>query len=313
MSKYLTYIYLTLVIAFALLIFVQIRYGGNQEENANQAQTAEFKTLAQQRAEAEKGFREAEAQMARIKIDPEYEKTIAIPAGEFVMGNQKGHSTEQPERSIYLDQYWIDKYEVTFVQYYAFVNATGHRKPRLAGYLGVPTQDLPRLMNPFSPVVGISWEDAAAYCQWKEKRLPTEAEWEKAAKGTEQRQWPWGNMDQPENANLKGRSDGTVYTAPVGAFIGDKSPYGVFDLAGNVMEWVADWYQEDYYSFMPAKNPSGPEKGEKTAHFREQRVIRGASWNDSIERGQTTIRFKMDPIYRDVTIGFRCVKPSKSL
>ncbi len=308
MSKYLTYSYLAVVIAFALLIFFEIRYGGKQEEAVSQTQSTEFKSLAQQVEETEQEFKKAEAQMSQIKIDPEYEAMALIPEGEFVMGNNHGNSTEQPERKVYLNRYWIDKYEETFVQYYAFVNVTGHRKPRLAGYLGVETKDLPRLMNPFSAVVGVSWEDAVAYCQWKGKRLPTEAEWEKAAKGTNQRKWPWGNEERPEYANLKGDADGARYTAPVGAFRQDKSPYGAFDMAGNVMEWVADWYQEDYYGVMPARNPLGPQKGEQTAHFGEQRVIRGASWNDSLERAQTTVRFKMNPNYRDVTIGFRCAK-----
>jgi len=153
----------------------------------SQTQSTEFKSLAKQLEEAEQQFKNAEGQMSQIKVDPEYEAMVVVPEGEFVMGDNQGNSTEQPERKIYLDRYWIDKYEVTFVQYYTFVKTTGHRKPRLAGYLGVETQDLPRLMNPFSAVVGISWEDAAAYCHWKGKRLPTEAEWEKAARGTDKR------------------------------------------------------------------------------------------------------------------------------
>jgi formylglycine-generating enzyme required for sulfatase activity len=308
MSKYLTYSYLAVVIAFALFIFFEIRYGAGNEDTMNQAPSTEFKSLAKQLEEAEQEFKKAEAQMPQIRIDPEYETMVLVPEGEFVMGNNHGNSTEKPEKKVYLDRYWIDKYEQTFVQYYAFVNATGYRKPRLAGYLGVETKDLPRLMNPFSPVVGVSWGDATAYCQWKGKRLPTEAEWEKAAKGTNQRKWPWGNEEQAEYANLKGDADDARYTAPVGAFRRDKSPYGAFDMAGNVMEWVADWYQEDYYAVMPPRNPVGPEKGVQTAHFSEQRVIRGTSWNDSLERAQTTVRFKMNPNYRDVTIGFRCAK-----
>jgi formylglycine-generating enzyme required for sulfatase activity len=310
MSKYLTTIYLTMVIAFTLFIFFEIRYGGGQEQVAGQAESTEFKSMAQQLEETETEFQKAEAQMPQIKVDPEYETMVPVSEGEFVMGNNEGNSTEKPERKVYLERYWIDKYEQTFVQYFAFVNATGHRKPRLAGYLGVESKDLPRLMNPFSPVVGVSWEDAAAYCRWKGKRLPTEAEWEKAAKGTTQRKWPWGNQEKAEYANLKGEADNARYTAPAGAFRQDKSPYGAFDMAGNVMEWVADWYQEDYYTVMPTRNPVGPEKGVQTAHFDEQRVIRGASWNDSLERAQTTVRFKMNPNYRDVTIGFRCAKPT---
>ncbi len=308
MSKYLTYSYLTVVIVFALFIFFEIRYGGGQEETANQAESAEFKSTAKQLEETEQEFRKAESQMSQIKIDPEYETMVLVPEGEFVMGNNHGSSTEQPERRVYLNRYWIDKYEMTFVQYYAFVNATGHRKPRLAGYLGVETKELPRLMNPFSAVVGVSWEDAVGYCRWKGKRLPTEAEWEKAAKGMDPRKWPWGNEERAEYANLKGDADDARYTAPVGAFRHDKSPFGVFDMAGDVMEWVADWYQEDYYAVMPTRNPLGPERGVQTAHFNAQRVIRGASWNDSLERAKTTVRFKMNPNYRDVTIGFRCAK-----
>ena len=275
--------------------------------------------MAKQLEETKQEFKKAETQMAQIRIDPEYETMVLVPEGEFVMGDEQGNSTEQPERRIYLDRYWIDKYEATFVQYYAFVNTTGHRKPRLAGYLSVETRDLPRLMNPFSAVVGVSWDDAVAYCHWKGKRLPTEAEWEKAARGTDRRKWPWGNEERAEYANLNGDADGSRYTSPVGAFTKDRSPYGAFDMSGNVMEWVADWYQEDYYAVMPARNPQGPEKGVQTAHFSEQRVIRGASWNDSLERARTTVRFKMNPTYqdmstglaigyRDVTIGFRCAK-----
>lgn len=310
MSRYLTYSYLALVIAFALFIFYEIRHGRNPAEVTRQSQPTEFKSLAKEVEEVEEEFKKAEVQMSHIRIDPEYEIMVLVPEGEFVMGSREGHWTEQPEHRVYLDRYWIDKYEATFVQYYAFVNATGHRKPRLAGYLGVSAGELPRLMNPFSPVVGVSWDDAVAYCHWKGKRLPTEAEWEKAAKGTDKRRWPWGNEERADMANLKGDAEGARYTAPVGAFKQDRSPYGVFDMAGNVMERVADWYQEDYYTHAPVKNPLGPERGGQTAHYGEQRVIRGASWNDSLERAQTTVRFKMDPKYRDVTIGFRCAKSS---
>ncbi len=162
---------------------------------------------------------------------------------------------------------------------------------------------IPVLLNPYSPVVGVSWDDADAYCYWKGKRLPTEAEWEKAAKGIDQRKWPWGDEENPNFANLVGAEDGFRYTSPVGSFKQDKSPFGVYDMAGNAMEWVSSWFQEDYYQIMPVLNPKGPAKG-------ENRGIRGGSWNDSILRAKTTIRFKTRPTYRDVTIGFRCAKSS---
>ena len=309
MNRTLKYIYLVFIVVFAFFIFYQIRYGEQPNVLSQAPQDSEFKTLARQREEAEAQFAIIEEMLDQIPIHPELEQMVPVPAGHFLMGNLQGHWTEQPVREIYLDNFLIDQYEVTFAQYYAFVNATGHRKPRLAGYLGVDPTDLPRLMNPFSPVVGVSWEDAAAYCLWKEKRLPTEVEWEKAAKGTRQRKWVWGNEAKPY-ANVKGEADGVRFSSPVGAMKNDRSPYGAMDMTGNVMEWVADWYQEDYYSIMPERNPLGPGRGTETAHYRIQRVIRGGSWNDSLMRAWTSTRFKMDPMYRDVTIGFRCAKSS---
>jgi formylglycine-generating enzyme required for sulfatase activity len=218
------------------------------------------------------------------------------------MGSRSGGYDEQPEKKISLAGYHIDRYEVTFAQFYNFTSETGHRKPRLVGYLGnVETEDLPLFMKPFYPVVGVSWDDAAAYCRWKGKRLPTEAEWEKAARGADQRKWPWGNQEGANYANLIGEEDGFRYTAPVDYFKQDKSPYGVYGMSGNAMEWVSDWYQEDYYRILPVSNPAGPASG-------NLRALRGASWNDSIDHARTTMRFKMIPRYRDVTTGFRCAK-----
>ncbi|MEW6324172.1 MAG: formylglycine-generating enzyme family protein [Nitrospirota bacterium] len=234
-------------------------------------------------------------------VNPAHDAMILIPAGEFLMGNERGQNNERPVRKINLDAYWIDKYEVTMAQFYAFVAATSHREPRLAGYLAVESVELPSFLEADKPVVGVSWLDADAFCRWKGKRLPTEAEWEKAAKGTGQRAWPWGDQPIPTVVNLEGIEDHFPGTAPVDYFSEGQSAYGVYQMAGNAMEWTNDWYDEHYYKVMPAKNPAGPPIG-------DEKVIRGGSWHDSFRYSHTYSRFKMLPEYRDVTIGFRCAR-----
>ncbi len=301
MSRLLKWLYLALVLAIVVILQIGISRTGKVPGADGEAG---YTPLATKIKEAEKGMKTAEAQMAAVRIDPEYDRMVAIPGGPFFMGDANGGAIEQPERTITLSPYHIDAYETTFAHYYAFVAATGHRKPRLAGYLAVDSSGLPFLMNPFNPVVGVSWDDASAYCLWKGKRLPTEAEWERAAKGTGRRVWAWGDEAQPSFANLVGGEDGFKYTAPVGAFRRDRSPDGVYDMTGNAMEWTADWFNERAYAMMPASDPSGPPSG-------RERVIRGASWNDALERGRTVTRFKMRPEYRDVTIGFRCARSDR--
>jgi len=301
MNKYIIGIYLAVVFAILVIIQIGIREKAGppepDEPGADQGYTPLAKKLAKVAEESQK----AEAEVKQAKIDPDLELMVFIPAGEFFMGSNEGSNDAKPVRKVYLDSYSIDKYEVTFAQFYQFIGLTGHRKPRLAGYLSASvTEDIPLFIKASNPVVGVSWDDAVEYCQWKGKRLPTEAEWEKAAKGTDQRKWPWGNEERSEFANLLG-DDGAPYTAPVNQFKMDVSPYGVYDLAGNAMEWVADWYNQDSYRILPVNNPAGVPEG-------ESRIIRGASWNDSIKRAQTWVRFKMYPEYRDVTIGFRCAK-----
>jgi len=309
-------LFLAAVAGVLVMLFMGIYRGGGPEDIFVQSHTTQdkgFKPLAKKLEVANEGFKKAEQELKSFKLDTTYETMVIIPAGEFIIGARDGGYDEQPERRVSLAGYYIDRYEVTFAQYYNFVAATGHRKPRLVAYLGnVETEDLPLFMKPLNPVVGVSWGDAVDYCQWQGKRLPTEAEWEKAARGGDGRKWPWGNDENPSYANLSGEEDGFRYTAPVDQFKQDKSSYGVFDMAGNVMEWVSDWYQEDYYKILPVSNPTGPLAG-------GYRVIRGASWNDSIDHARVTARFKMFPEYpdvttgiiigyRDVTIGFRCVK-----
>ncbi len=228
--------------------------------------------------------------------EPIQEEMVAIPAGPFVRGTNDGGFDEQPQRTIVLDAFSIDRYEVTNHQYQQFVAATGHRKPGLPSRYAKSGSKV-RGIN--QPAVYVSWEDAAEYCRWKGKRLPTEAEWEKAMRGSDGRLWPWGNDEQPHGANWARVQDGHEVSARVGTFATDKSPYGVMDGAGNVIEWVADWYNETYYKDSPEQNPPSPEYG-------TYRVLRGGGYTTTGLDIRITSRSKMMPDFRDETIGFRC-------
>jgi len=169
---------------------------------------------------------------------------VEIPAGEFILGSNQGGYNEKPQHVSRLDSFWIDQYEVTYQQYMEFVETTEHRLP------GPPSRyarKLEALRGLNQPVTYVSWGDSVAYCEWKGKRLPTEREWEKAIRGSDGRTWPWGEGQEGFPANFNGETDGFEVTAPVGTFSKDRSMYGVYDGAGNVMEWVDDWYVEDTY------------------------------------------------------------------
>jgi sulfatase modifying factor 1 len=222
------------------------------------------------------------------------EEMIFIPKGIFIRGYNGGGFDEKPESRVLLDGYWIDRYEVAYGNYFDFVAATGHRKP-ISRYV----KHFEKLSGATQPAVYVSWEDADEYCRYRGARLPTEAEWEKAARGTNGFLWPWGNEDKTGWANT-GNADPVGFTAPIGSFSQDRSPFGVFDMDGNAMEWVADWYQEDIYK-ETQPNPKGPANG-------FYRVIRGASWGTIGHETRLTIRLKMIPDFRDTTIGFRCAK-----
>jgi formylglycine-generating enzyme required for sulfatase activity len=228
--------------------------------------------------------------------EPIPEEMVTIPAGPFVRGTMSGGFDEQPQRTIHLDAFSIDRYEVTNHQYQQFIAATGHRK---AGPPSRYAKSISKMRGPNQPVVYVSWDDANAYCRWKGKRLPTEAEWEKAMRGTDGRLWPWGNQEKPNGANWARVQDGHEVSARVGTFQTDQSPYGVMDGAGNVMEWVADWYQEAYYKVSPDKDPPSPE-------FGTFRVMRGGGYTTTGGDVRITSRSKMVPDFRDETIGFRC-------
>jgi formylglycine-generating enzyme len=228
--------------------------------------------------------------------EPFPDEMMTVPAGPFVRGTTNGGFDEQPQRTIHLETFSIDRYEVTNHQYQQFVLATGHRK---AGPPSRYAKSIGKMRGTNQPVVYVSWDDAHEYCRWKGKRLPTEAEWEKAMRGTDARLWPWGNQEKPNGANWARVQDGYDVSARVGSFSTDKSPYGVMDGAGNVMEWVADWYQEAYYKESPDKDPPSPE-------FGTFRVMRGGGYTTTGGDVRITSRSKMVPDFRDETIGFRC-------
>lgn len=227
---------------------------------------------------------------------PILEEMVEIPAGPFLRGTESGGFDEQPRRAILLDTFSIDRYEVTNHQYEQFVLATGHRK---AGPPSRYAKSIGKMRGLNQPVVYVSWDDATQYCHWKGKRLPTEAEWEKAMRGVDGRLWPWGNQERLGAANWARVQDGFDVTAPVGTFQDDRSPYGVMDGAGNVMEWVGDWYSELYYKDAPEKDPQSPEYG-------TFRVLRGGTYTTTGGDLRITSRSKMVPDFRDETIGFRC-------
>jgi len=224
-----------------------------------------------------------------------------IPAGVFIRGSRSGEgdTDEMPQAALYVSAFYIDQYEVTNGQYTQFVQATKFPKPFIPFF----EDDLGKITAPELPAVGVSWDAAVAYCKWVGKRLPTEAEWEKAARWEDGRKWSWGNTDEVGRANFAGDDDGFKYTAPPGKFASGRSPYGPYDMAGNVNEWVADWYQEDYYAHAPSKDPTGPEKS-------RNKVFRGGSWNDLSQNARAAKRYAAVPHRTDAIIGFRCaMKP----
>ncbi len=220
-------------------------------------------------------------------------KMIPIPAGEFMMGSEEGGPNEKPVRRVFLDAYEINQFEITQFQYEAFRKATRHRRA-LSRYI----KNIEQFNDVNQPAIYISWLDAEAFCTWSGARLPTEAEWEKVAQGNIASS---ARSGRTTSANFLGGEDGSAYTAFVGSFKSDTSTYGIYDLAGNAQEWVADWYDETYYKTAPNKNPKGPSTG-------KTKVLRGGSWNDSHIAGRVSSRMKMVPEYRDVTVGFRCAK-----
>jgi formylglycine-generating enzyme required for sulfatase activity len=224
---------------------------------------------------------------------------LLVPEGWFEMGSNDGEDDEKPVHRVLLDTFYMDKYEVTVGEYTAFFRSTGRQ-----GLLDYVATYAPGGQY---PVVGVSWDDAEAYCRWAGKQLPTEAQWEKAARGTDRRQYPWGNEAvDGKRANYAGKADGYEYTAPVGTFPSGKSPYGIEDLAGNVWEWVQDWYTADYYRRSPERNPVNDTPAQYC-------VLRGGGWPNSPAFVRAADRVRLAPDGRLYDLGFRCVVPGAAL
>ena len=217
---------------------------------------------------------------------------VTVPAGEFTMGsNDSGN--EKPIHRVHLSEYQIARHPVTNAQYELFVKANSYAAPKHWENGKIPAG------KENHPVVNVTWKDAQAFCVWAGVRLPTEAEWEKAARGTDGRKYPWGNERPTEELCNFARNVGD--TTPVGRYPKGASPYGVLDMAGNVFEWVNDWYDEKYYSVSPASNPQGPATG-------KYRVLRGGSWSDVDFVVRSALRLYFNPVDWDNFGGYRCVR-----
>ncbi len=243
---------------------------------------------------------------------------VYVPAGPFLAGSDDviARPDEKPRHIANLDAYWIDLTDVTNAMFLKFTAATAYETEAQKDGVGFayvggkwvdvqgadwlhpqgPSSDIKNLSN--HPVVQVTWTDALRYCQWAGRHLPTEAQWEKAARGRDGRLYPWGSgAPSVRMLNFNQENHGTTV---VGIYTQGASPYGALDMAGNVWNWTLDWYDEQYYSSgPPVKNPLGPLTG-------QMRVTRGGSWFDDEERVRTTARYPLDPHSRGSNVGFRC-------
>ncbi len=233
---------------------------------------------------------------------------VLIPDGEFLMGSNYGHIDETPIHKTYLDAFHIDKYEVTNLQFSQFLNEKGNQEEGGIAWLDTSDEDClieyrngkyqPRSGYENHPVIEVSWFGARAYAEWAGKRLPTEAEWEKAARGgLVGKKYPWGDSIDSSKANY---GENVGQTTTVGRY--PPNNYGLYDMGGNVWEWVSDWYDEDYYSSSDShRNPQGPNHG-------SERVIRGAGWSNDAGYLHSAGRSYVNPDSTSNHLGFRCAK-----
>ncbi len=254
---------------------------------------------------------------------------VLVPGGSFTMGSDAGEPAERPAHRVTVSAFWIDRFETTNAEFAAFVRSTGYvtdpersgrgwvwdgqwREVRGAGWRhphdpGSSIEGLDR-----HPAVQVSWHDARAYCLWKGQRLPTEAEWERAARGDGRRTYPWGNAPPREGRRYRASygsddccraddGDGYRFTAPVGSFPLGQSPFGVHDMAGNVWEWVEDWFDPAFYRRAPAVDPVNREPA-------EMKVLRGGGWGNDPWGLRATLRHANPPRFGLDMVGFRCAR-----
>ncbi|HMK24371.1 MAG TPA: SUMF1/EgtB/PvdO family nonheme iron enzyme [Terriglobales bacterium] len=233
---------------------------------------------------------------------------VTVPGGWFVMGSDPKQDRaagpqELPQHRVYVDEFQIDKFEVSNVDYLRFVLAMGANWPQFWRESPFPEKAA------LHPVINVSWNEADAYCRWAGKRLPTEAEWEKAARGEDGRIFPWG--DEPagwikSNIAHPGSKRGFKYPplANINRYDKGVSPYGVYQLAGNVSEWVSDWFDPEYYRRGHDRDPQGPDSG-------ELKVFRGGSWNEDPEVARSAGRNGGEPERRSYLTGFRCASEGR--
>jgi iron(II)-dependent oxidoreductase len=272
-----------------------------REEQERQAWVEKWQREYFEKSKCIQQGRQAEIEkMFGHRASVEADAMVFIPAGQFVMGTENfltgpnyGAPNEKPAHLVSVDSFFLSRYPVTNRQYERFLESTGHEKPY--------DWEEGQFSNPDQPVVNVSWYDAVAYCKWAGMRLPTEAEWEKAARGgLSQRIFPWGDEEPLGKAPFGVGFGGS--TVAVGSF--PPNDYGLVDMVGNAGQWCTDWYDENYYKNSPENNPTGPDDG-------KERVVRGGSW--AYYGGwryffRCAFRFGANPSSRDSQIGLRCAK-----
>lgn len=235
---------------------------------------------------------------------------IEVPGGYFEMGCKPGAhdpvcaaTLDEQAHRVYVSPFRIDKYEVTFARYQACIDARVCTEPTVAGGMNFGRPGIEKF-----PVNGVAWDQAKTFCEWQGRRLPTEAEWERAARGDDGRVYPWGNQAPScERAVVDGKQAGelgcgTGNTLDVGSKPAGASPYGAMDMAGNLWEWTADWYAVDYYANSPERDPKGPASG----HFKSTRG--GDLFARHGYEVRSTSRFPYEPSDHSPAIGFRCAQ-----